>query len=1351
MSRDDTSTAGPAVHEDLVSARRTEQAVDHAAARADHVEHPADPVIAWAESLDAGAETDTMLRFTPSRQNAVDLTDANSSGLMQLFAGRRTRLSTLLNEDSAFAAGREAAAAIRAKVREMSEERGIDVGHLAAGVAGWTEETAAGAEQFTAPVMLVPVSLRPRPDGDDFEVQFTAPARLNPALARHLADRHGLVLDPAEFEAAGYATARFDPSRTSELLGRLAARRAGEAETGDGGLGSLQVWRQVYLSTFADVSGLGRPAGLDPSHPVLRALAASEPLSQPEADAEAQAAPSLDDRDPQDERLVVDADADQQAVLDAVAAGQSMVVSAPPGTGQTQTAVNAVAALAWAGRRTLVVSERAAAVEEFTRRLSQARLGTLALQVPASTTTEDLRQQLIRAIKRVERAEPPRLTGLQARLRERRHELVDHVDSLHQVRSRWSCSPYQAMQALAALTSLDPAPSTSVRLKRSVLDTTVDRSQVTVKLARAAELGAFSAETRRSPWYNARPRNRQETDDAAALVARLREELPRLKGHMETAAAVTGLRQGTSFSDWHAQVMLFQRVQESLGKFAQDVYTKPVDDLIAATAPGWWRKQHGVEMTSIARSRLRRVAKEYIRPGVSIHDLHSSLVEVQAEREEWAEHAVDEVRPKVPKNLDRLADAVGTVQTHLEKLVEVLDPDVAERQLRGVPGGSGGPGGSAASGDDGAADSAGSGRRTLLDIPFARMVDIVEALAEDQEPLETLPERTLVTEQLREQGFRELMEDLAEREVPAERVADELELAWWQSTLEAMISGDDYLAMTSGENLRRIEEEFRAADAAHIEAGARRLDHSLSVRWKSAVEAHPEAAARLKELLRDGSPTVAALDEVADELVQPLVPVWTSSPLGLVEQFPEDLRADAVVLLDAESLSTASALGAITRGAQVIAFGDSATGAPKPLQIAADPVAPAVGREVPESILDRLARVLPVHRLRRVHRGVDQELTELLSEEIYDGDLMRLPDAAQLTGQGRRLTVESLAESSAAPSAGDVPDSPTREVNRVVDLVFDHIRSRRDASLAVITGSERHARRVADALKVNLANHSWARGFFEAEGRERFVVAPVERAHHLVRDQVIFSLGFGRGVTGDPVREFGALSGPRGREYAAVAATRAREQLRLVTSLTPEQLDAASLDPGASLVMRLVDRGLRGGGNPTASATLTDPLVLDLVDRIRARGGRVEDGFHGTLDLAACPRKISPQVPVTPVAMVSDGTDGYAAMSVRERSRQNPEQFEQLGWTHVVLWTIEVFTDPARCTEMVAEKVGLAAGPEFAEHGRIALKTTGALADREPEQAVGARVRFGGAADVDDDSRRRATTSPSPRQRGRTS
>ena len=157
--------------------------------------------------------------------------------------------------------------------------------------------------------------------------------------------------------------------------------------------------------------------------------------------------------------------------------------------------------------------------------------------------------------------------------------------------------------------------------------------------------------------------------------------------------------------------------------------------------------------------------------------------------------------------------------------------------------------------------------------------------------------------------------------------------------------------------------------------------------------------------------------------------------------------------------------------------------------------------------------------------------------------------------------------------------------------------------------------------------------------------------------------------------------------------------------------------------------------NPSASAEVTDPLVLDLVDRIRARGGRVEDGFRGTLDLAACPRRSPAESQTKPVAMISDGTPSYAELSVRERSRLRPEQFEQLGWHYMALWTIEVFTDPAGATERVAEKVGLGAGPEFAHSGRGQLSGAG-------------RVRFGGAADAaDDDSHRPHKQWLAPQQR----
>ena len=54
-------------------------------------------------------------------------------------------------------------------------------------------------------------------------------------------------------------------------------------------------------------------------------------------------------------------------------------------------------------------------------------------------------------------------------------------------------------------------------------------------------------------------------------------------------------------------------------------------------------------------------------------------------------------------------------------------------------------------------------------MPVEQLPETVETLAADEKPPETLPERTLLGEQLREQGFRDLMEDFSEREISANR------------------------------------------------------------------------------------------------------------------------------------------------------------------------------------------------------------------------------------------------------------------------------------------------------------------------------------------------------------------------------------------------------------------------------------------------------------------------------------------------------------------------------------------------------------------------------------------------------
>ncbi|OUM39934.1 DUF4011 domain-containing protein [Arthrobacter sedimenti] len=1233
-------------------------------------QHPApsddaaqDFLLPWLEGLGPQATGDTLLHFRPSAGTSIDLTHAHPSGLAQLLAGRRTRLSTLLRDPVQYSAAKAAARALRAKIFELGTERGIDVGYLAAGTASWRSVDDSGrSETLNAPILLTAVSLTVHPSQDDYELQITEQARMNPALVRHLRHHQGLQVDPPAIARLAYGTARFDPHPVLERMRALSADVRG-----------MSVEHRILVSTFADLAGVKGDPALRPDHPVLAALMASARGDAAAASALSGSAdelsfPPADERDPVEELLILDADRAQQDVLDLASAGVSVAVATPPGTGQTQTALNVAARSAAAGKRVVVAAERRGSLNEFVQDLDGLNLGSLVLQVGSQTGPAQLREAVIRALVRNEKAVEPQLETLHSTLTGHRHQLMEHVRSLHNVRSRWGCSPYQAMQSLAGLTALDPSPSTTVRLKRSVLDSIADRRGLTERLQRAAELGSFSKASTESPWYGAQLLNRKETEHAHGLAEQLSTEIPELRGKVQRVAEHSHITLGGTFKEWGEQLELLVAVRESLDKFTSDIFDRPVTDLISATAPSSWRKERDIEMSSMTRSRLRRVAKEYIRPGVHISDLHTSLLEVQQQRTLWTRYALTERHPSVPTGLAEIHASYRAVEVLLAELTTILRP------------------------------TAGSPDLAALDLDGLEA--LLRDLALDKDTLETLPERTLLLDEMREQGLGELLADLAAREVPAERVGPELELAWWQSALEAMISGDDYLAMSDGDSLRKLEAEYRLADNAHVASGPARIRWTLAERWRAAVEAHPEDAARLRQELKDGTLTLEVFAGLHRDLVAALVPVWAVSPLTIRGAVPEGYTFDTAVILDGESMSLQSAVPCVARASQVLVFGDDRLAGPTRFSIEVQSADRASTLEPLPSAFDSLREVLPVRGLTEIYRGVDRALDTYLSESFYGGKLSRLPQASEVTGEGRGLVVEYLPNGTGMPSSEhDGVESVAVEVNRVVELVFDHIRRRPNLSLAVVTASARHAARVGEAIRMQMAEFPWAAGFF-TPGREAFRVVPVERAGGLVRDDIIFSLGYGRTPHGRALHTFGPLSGPDGRRNFVMAMTRARRLQHVLTCFEPSDLDPDRLTTGALDFFELLQRELGSGAgrSPAASGGNEDPLVADLVDRLRHRGAEVWDHYAGVLDIVAVrpadlradgsAAAVQDERPA-PLAIESDGTSRYGSMSVRERSRLRPQVLERMGWRYMPLWTIEVFTDPDGCAERASALIGL--------------------------------------------------------------
>jgi len=1098
---------------------------------------------------------------------------------------------------------------------------------------------------------------------------------------------------------------------------------AGDGASGDADGGESAAHDAAQGTAHGEASAGGEPTA---SGTETAAPAPAQLVPETLRDDVTTAGPDL--RDPSAERLVLDADEDQYAVLDLIEHGRSVTVTAPAGTGATTLAVNAAARLAARGKRVLVVAEREQSVSDFLAELGRAGLDSLALPLRRDVDAETLRSTLVQGVLRNERAVASHPETNQTLLRDRRVALLEHVRSLRSVRPRWNASPLMAMRELARATALDPAPATTVRLKRSVLDAMPDRAPVAQKLIRAAELGAFSSKTRQGPWYGARLEHRGAAEQAVELVRGLVKDVPPLRAQLESTARSTRIKPVKTFAQWGKTLRLLVDVRHSLDNFEPDIFDKDVDDLIAATAPSAWRREHGIELSSMTRSRLRRVAKEYVRPGVHIEDLHTALTQVQRQRAAWEVLATDRRYPSVPTGLEKVLATFREVLERLHRLQQVLPP-VEE------------------------------GKPALSDLPLAQLQERLEALGASEQDLSTLPERTIVLRDLREQGLGDLVDDLAEREVPAELIPAELDQAWWQSVLEAMISGDDYLALQDGASLAGVQRDFARADAKHVEAGAAEVRYRLSERWRGALADHRVAARDLRALLKIGDPSVGQLAALSPDLTGAVVPIWVGAPLYLPSALPRWARFDATIILDAESLSLLGGLGAIGRSDQVIAIGDPRAGAPRPLSVSVDRGEASHGLPVPLSAFDALSKVTPRRSLTHVYRGMDERVVRALSGQ-YERGLDTVPQAPG----GEVAAGLQIVEGATAAAGSGSAASSRAEVDAVVELVFSQLEEHPERSLAVVAGDAEHARAVATAIGQALPVHPGAEFAFQ-RAEEPFVVTSVERVNGLRRDAVIFTLGHARTPHGRPVHDLGRLATPAGARGVVAALTAGRSWLRIVAAFKASELDRSRLRHGAGIladVMAALEEDGPAKAAPARSIA-DDPLLRDLAERLEAGGLRVEARDQDGVDLAVWrPEAVAGAAPAVagavaegagaaaegaaaqgrtfrPVAVVSDGTDRYASASVRRRSRVTPQELAARGWDPVQVWTIDVFSDPGRVARGIAARLGVdlraatstaSAGAAATAGSTASTAAAGLTAEGVSSASSAAGTRAGGAEET---------------------
>ncbi len=415
----------------------------------------------WAEQMDVYTGPDAMLDFNQVDYVHIDLSEANPSGLAQLLAGRKTRLSTILREKSQLEAGMRSARTLRTKIYELATDHGLDSGYFVAGTASWlshdTREAAAAYEKrFIAPILMAPLSITPHPKDDDFELRLAGSARLNPAMVRQIKQEYGIDLGTMDVAQLANSMSRLDPEPVIERMRASAGRIPG-----------MTIESKYFISTFADLKESLGELPHTAITPLVRDVAALKvPGVKPrELNAHNLQQP-LDQRDPAEEMLLLDADANAQDIIDTAVSGFSFTVTAAPGTEPLRTAVNIASALIGRGKSVLVVGEKRSTLAEFSALLKRTGIDSLRYDLLAEHDSEAQRAEFIRAIVRNESAEEPNSEDLNEELCATRQTLIDHTRALLTKDPHWQISVYAALQRLAELTASEDGPATRVRFDR---------------------------------------------------------------------------------------------------------------------------------------------------------------------------------------------------------------------------------------------------------------------------------------------------------------------------------------------------------------------------------------------------------------------------------------------------------------------------------------------------------------------------------------------------------------------------------------------------------------------------------------------------------------------------------------------------------------------------------------------------------------------------------------------------------------------------------------------------------------------------------------------------------------------
>lgn len=1215
--------------------------------------------------------------------------------------------------------------------KTLEEEQGVNILYLSFGFLKWFEDDKSEVERL-APLVLLPVRLERSSAADRFHLTFRSePPSTNLSLQAKMDAEFGLKLedfgDEDDVDIIGYM---------NSVAETVSSKAKWEVQP-DAMVLSFFSFSKFLMYRDLDPENWPTEAGLD-MHPLIQGLlqdgfVASDPIISDDGKIDPVIQPVA-------MHHVVDADSSQSVAIEEVGRGRHLVIKGPPGTGKSQTITNIIAAAAAQGKSVLFVAEKMAALDVVHRRLRDAGLASLALELHSNKANKrSMLEELKRA--RAVSAPPPRgAATLLQQLTDSRDKLNAHADMMHAVHEPSDLTPFRLMGHLVQASGAAGETGYSFDFPERWAPADIEKRRELVReLSERIEADGLPHE---HPWRGVErdALDPIEMETLRRMLDVLSNDLAKTTRGAQAGSQLFGLPEAETLADLHNILALMDAAASmpecDRSAFRNPVWDRPHDisELVdqgekfarlrlavdSAFVESAWDAnletcrlaiaQHGRSLFRIFsghyRSQLALLRSFLKVPLPKTAEQRLLLVDglIAAQR---ARRALDNQQALGATAFGLDWHKSGSDWERLKGLVSwwsfcnrtSFPPDVRDRisqisitseQRRAIEKLRAG----LLATQDGFQKLADFLKLNLSRIPLSaggqmKVADLERLLAGWQKSDERITrwiafmDRAQLGQQL---GLSSLIEGMLSGAVEGGSLQATFDRSYFEAMRTDLFAKHPELKRFDGEVHSRLVESFRKLDLGRIRLARDQVAYGhASALPRSDGGIGPLGVLNGEFAKKRRHLPIRQLLERAAPVIQQIKPVFLMSPLS-VAQFlkPGAITFDLLVVDEASQVEPVDALGAVARCRQMVVVGDERQLPPTrffakltgTIDDQDEDDEATFQARDAESILDLCLAKGLPHRMLNWHYRSKHQSLIAVSNKQFYENRLFIVPSPYDAVAGMGLKFNYLPD--AHYDRGNTRTNP-KEARAVAEAVIRHAREMPAKTLGVATFSVAQRQAILNELELLRRESPDTEEFFSRGTSEPFFVKNLENIQGDERDVIFISLGYGRTSTGYISMSFGPLNSEGGERRLNVLISRAKLRCEVFSSITGDDIDVSRSKGRGVAALKMFLSFAQTGKLGIAQETGRDADSIfeeQVAARLIALGHDVKTQI-GTAGFYVDLAVSDPEKPGRFVLGIEcDGAQYHSSRSARDRDRLRQAVLEAHGWIIHRVWSTDWFLRP---------------------------------------------------------------------------